>query len=507
MKNQTYWSNRQKQLNSQLEKDEEKLRQKLSAEYDKQSKRLEKEIAAYYQQYGANDVIEYRTLLLSLSDADRQLLMERMDEFAQKYPQYAHLTPVRESIYKLDRLEGLQTSIRMQQLEIGAIDNIQLEQHLSEYAAKSANVAAEQLGFGKNFYNINSDVVKMTINKKWINDKNFSERIWDNRKKLADYLCNDFASAVVRGDSYQECINALKGRFNNVSRNDMFRLIYTEDTYVTNEASAQTFEEYYEQYQFHTVDGNACKTCKGINEKIFYFKDRKPGLNFPPLHAWCRCYYTVEVDDWDKWMDDYVDKKEKSNIETSNGKIKNIEVRGGFYETNEISEDIKTEIIRSINKIQSEYEVKVDDFSYEDISKLFGRVPFQFQAINDSGKYKSKFVINKGFNWEENLEFLNERIYNKNYKKGILASKNTEDLIYHEMAHFMSFQDCETYYDFYSKERELRREFISGVSIYSDRTEDGAETIAEGFVRMKNNEEVDARVKKLVENYIERWKK
>lgn len=321
MKNQTYWSNRQKQLNSQLEKDEEKLRQNLSAEYDKQSKRLEKEIASYYQLYGTNDVIEYRTLLLSLSDADRQLLMERMDEFAQKYPQYAHLMPVRESIYKLDRLEGLQTSIRMQQLEIGAIDNIQLEQHLSEYVAKSANVAAEQLGFGKNFYNINSDVVKMTINKKWINEKNFSERIWDNRKKLADYLCNDFASAIVRGDSYQKCINALKDRFDNVSRNDMFRLIYTEDTHVTNEASAQTFEEYYEQYQFHTVDGNTCKTCKGINEKIFYFKNRRPGLNFPPLHAWCRCYYTTVIPGRGTLEEEYAklmgDKKQAESVAKS----------------------------------------------------------------------------------------------------------------------------------------------------------------------------------------------
>ena len=507
MKNETYWKNRRNQLNNQLEKDEEKLRQKLSAEYDKQLNQFKKEIASYYQQYGQNNVIEYRTLLQSLSDTDRQLLMERMDEFAQKYPQYAHLIPVRESIYKLDRLEGLQMSIRMQQLEIGAIDNEQLSQHLSEYAAKSANLAAEQLGFSKNFYNINSDIVQMTINKKWINDKNFSERIWDNRKKLADYLCNDFANAVVRGDSYQKCINALKDRFDNVSRKDMFRLIYTEDTYVTNEASAQTFEEYYERYSFHTIDGNACKNCKGINGKIFYFKDRKPGLNFPPLHAWCRCYYTVEVEDWDKWMDDYVDKRQKSHAKVFNSKIKNIEVKGGFYETNDISEDIKSEIIRSIKKIQFEYDVKVDAFSYEDISKHFGRVPFQFQAINDNGKFKSKFVINKGFNWEKNLEILNKRIYNKNYKKGILASKNTEDLIYHEMAHFMSFQDCDTYYDFTRKERELKRKFISGVSNYSDITEDGAETIAEGFVRVKNNEKVDARVKKLVENYIERWKK
>lgn len=373
MKNQTYWSNRQKQLNSQLEKDEEKLRQKLSAEYDKQSKRLEKEIAAYYQQYGANDVIEYRTLLLSLSDADRQLLMERMDEFAQKYPQYAHLTPVRESIYKLDRLEGLQTSIRMQQLEIGAIDNIQLEQHLSEYAAKSANVAAEQLGFGKNFYNINSDVVKTTINKKWINDKNFSERIWDNRKKLADYLCNDFASAVVRGDSYQKCINALKGRFNNVSRNDMFRLIYTEDTYVTNEASAQTFEEYYEQYQFHTVDGNACKTCKGINKKIFYFKDRKPGLNFPPLHTWCRCYYTVEVEDWDKWMDDYVDKKQAESIAklAESDIIKSLDVDDFnlMATANEILPEVSNVIIDTITSYEDFKSFYLYDAIYEVVNQ------------------------------------------------------------------------------------------------------------------------------------------
>lgn len=289
----------------------------MSVEYDKQSKQFEKEIAAYYQLYGANDVIEYRTLLQRLSDCDRQLLMERMDDFAKKYPQYAYLMPVRESIYKIDRLEGLKMSIHMHQLEIGAIDNVQLSRHLSEYALKSANLAAEQLGFGKNFYNINSDVVKMTINKKWINEKNFSERIWDNRNKLANYLCDDFASATVRGDSYQKCINALKDRFDNVSRKDMFRLIYTEDTFVTNEASAQTFEEYYEQYTFHTVDDNACKNCKGINNKTFYFNNRKPGLNFPPLHAWCRCYYTIEVEDWDKWMDDYVNKKQAENVAKS----------------------------------------------------------------------------------------------------------------------------------------------------------------------------------------------
>lgn len=166
---------------------------------------------------------------------------------------------------------------------------------------------------------------------------------------------------------------------------------------------------------------------------------------------------------------------------------KNIYVKGGFEKTVAIPDDIKNEIVSSIEKIQREYDVKIDKFSLEDISREYGKVPFQFYPINENGKFKSKFLINEGFNWEMNLDKMNERIYNRNYKKGVLASQNINDLIAHEMAHFMSFQSCESYNDFLLRERQLRSLYISGVSGYSDALEDGAETIAEGFVRIRNN--------------------
>lgn len=186
---------------------------------------------------------------------------------------------------------------------------------------------------------------------------------------------------------------------------------------------------------------------------------------------------------------------------------KNIYVKGGFEKTVAIPDDIKNEIVSSIEKIQREYDVKIDEFSLEDISREYGKVPFQFYPINENGKFKSKFLINEGFNWEMNLDKMNERIYNRNYKKGVLASQNINDLIAHEMAHFMSFQSCESYNDFLLRERQLRSLYISGVSGYSDALEDGAETIAEGFVRIRNNETVDDRVKSLVNEYVERWKR
>ena len=90
---------------------------------------------------------------------------------------------------------------------------------------------------------------------------------------------------------------------------------------------------------------------------------------------------------------------------------KSIQIQGGFDETTDIAEDIKAEITKSIEEIQSEYDVKVDEFTLEDISEEYGKVPFQFQPVNNKGLFKSRFVINRGFNWEENLDKLNERIY------------------------------------------------------------------------------------------------
>ena len=85
----SYWSDRQDQLRKAAEKEEAAIKKRLSKFYDAEFKRLDKEIAAYFQKYGKNNIIEYRTLWQSLDEADRTLLMEQMDEFAEKYPQYA----------------------------------------------------------------------------------------------------------------------------------------------------------------------------------------------------------------------------------------------------------------------------------------------------------------------------------------------------------------------------------------------------------------------------------
>lgn len=500
-----YWQKRQKQLNEQLEKDEEKLKKRLSSFYDSEYARLEKEIAAYYQKYSTEGVIQYRKLMEELPLEDKRLLMEKMNEFAEKYPQYDYLLPIRESIYKLNRLEGLQYSIRMQQLKIGAVNQEEIRKHLEIQAMRGVNTAAEILGFGKNFYVNNPSITKLFVNVSWCNGKNFSQRIWENTEKLANYLNTDIAQGMTRGDSYARLTRELRKRFMNVSRNDAYRLIYTEGTYVKAESSMQPFEEDFEQYRISTVgDGKVCGICRAAAGKTYDIKDRQSGVNFPPFHSWCRCTFTIEVDDWDAWMDDYEKRHKNGQSETIVGKLRaeqmKISVPDDIYKLDGMTQKIKKEIEYAINKLQEEYRISLTTIEIGDMGKgdIFAAGPY----LDDSGKIKFGLVINANAAYNKVTRSMAIR-----YKNGVFAGKSIEDYIAHEMAHIMTYQDCVTEKEYKTKKKIIEKQFIAGISEYADRTKNGAESLAEAFVRYRNGEKIPISAEILIRSYIERWKK
>ena len=300
MQSDTYWSKRLQELDVSLSKDEKQLFSELSKYYEQEYAALDKEIAAYYAKYGEENVIAFRTLLLELPDADKQLLLQNMDEFAKQYPEFADLLPVRESIYKLNRLEGLQTSIVLQQLKIGAIEQAKFREHFEKQALKYANYAAEQLGFGTNFYRIDSEMLQVVIGNPWCNGKDFSERIWANREALAQTLQNEIANGLIRGEDYKTMSRILQQKFENTSQKQAERLVFTEDTYLSNEAKIRPFERNaaYTHYEYLCVeDHRTCETCRALSGQTFEISKRNAGLNFPPMHPWCRCTVMPVVED------------------------------------------------------------------------------------------------------------------------------------------------------------------------------------------------------------------
>lgn len=300
MQSDTYWSKRLQELDASLSKDEKQLFSELSKYYEQEYAALDKEIAAYYAKYGEENVIAFRTLLLELPDADKQLLLQNMDEFAKQYPEFAELLPVRQSIYKLNRLEGLQTSSVLQQLKIGAIEQTKFREHFEKQVLKYANYAAEKLGFGTNFYRIDSEMLQVVIGNPWCNGKDFSERIWANREALAQTLQNEIANGLIRGEDYRTMSRILQQKFENTSQKQAERLVFTEDTYLSNEAKIRPFERNaaYTHYEYLCVeDHRTCETCRALSGQTFEISKRNAGLNFPPMHPWCRCTVMPVVED------------------------------------------------------------------------------------------------------------------------------------------------------------------------------------------------------------------
>ena len=309
----SYWHSRQTLADAAMEKDERALSIRVHNAYESELRRLNREIASYYQRYGEDNVIAYRRLMETMDPVDRDLLIRDCDKFLRQYPDMQSIVDVRKSIYQLNRLEGLQASARVHFYNVTFEVSGYVDKHLLEQSLRGANTAAEAMGFGRAFYSMDSDAVRRFVDTVWTGNTSYSKRIWDNTETLASYVAQDMAKAFARGDSYQRIAKALEKRFVDVPQSSLMRLVYTEGTYVSRMAQAEELKrEGFDSYTMQAVhDGRTCEQCHGVEGKTFRFEDMQVGVNFPPLHPYCRCQIAPAVDDWDAWEAGQRDKTPK----------------------------------------------------------------------------------------------------------------------------------------------------------------------------------------------------
>lgn len=300
------YTNTLNELQRDLEKGEEALKKKLSRLYDSEAKKLEKEIAYYYQTYGKDNVLEYREMMKQLTKEEATMLYEDIDNFFRLHPEYVTLKPVRESIYKLNRLEGLRLSIMKQQLGLSSEEAALIGDHLLSYTISTYEGVHGLIPFNQ----FDGRAAKQ-VGEKIIKDTDFEERLKANREKLADYLNNDIAKGIARGDSYDMLNKQIRERFDGVSRRSAYRLLYTEGTRMFNRANSEAFAEAgINQYRYCTAgDERVCSDCKALEGNVYNISEASDGTNYPPMHPWCRCHTEPAVD-WDKWLSDRIASRE-----------------------------------------------------------------------------------------------------------------------------------------------------------------------------------------------------
>ena len=163
-----------------------------------------------------------------------------------------------------------------------------------------------------------------------------------------------------------------------------------------------------------------------------------------------------------------------------------------------ITEKQVTEIKKSVNEIASEYNVRLDRIqlaSVEESRNNFG-VPMHYSVLDDNRRV---LIIN-----QYHEMWANETVFwNMVGKRKFTAARNIREAVWHEMAHAITYSQCTTAEECVILDRKLQGKYVPGISRYNDISQDGSETIAETFVKIRKRLKVPDEARKLVEKYVE----
>ena len=275
MKSDTYWIKRAFELeNSNFIKSEETIK-KINASYLRIAKNLREEINKIQDKIDNTNVI-------FLDDIQ-----------AYKYRQKL-LNELKDKIYDEYR--------RLSQEEINVTTK-----HYKDVIESTYKNISEYLGSIKtdvSFSMLKTDAIQDLLSIKWIGE-NYSKRVWKNTNLLANKMTEILLDGIVTGKS----IDFMAKQINKIMRAGSFnceRLIRTETNFFHNRTSLKAYSDYgIEKYEFlATIDNRTSPICSKLNGRIFDVDKAKVGVNYPPMHPFCRsttiAYFEDELQDDDK---------------------------------------------------------------------------------------------------------------------------------------------------------------------------------------------------------------
>lgn len=263
-------------------------------------RRLEKDINDWYQRYANENG-------MSLADAKKQLDARELKAFnmdLEEYRAIAERDELSEEHKKmLKQASARQQLDRVQELYINTVQELEswakyqdstISDLLSNVYESSNYRTAWMTQSMKGQYDMYAQVdhrtIQRIIDSPWAPDgKNFSARIWDNRKQLATSLQNDFIQALVAGDGTATMSEAIAKRMN-TSYNNANRLVETELARVHSQAFMDCMSELDVDAVeiLATLDNKTSPICRRMDGKYVQCKDAKPGITIPPFHCHCR---------------------------------------------------------------------------------------------------------------------------------------------------------------------------------------------------------------------------
>jgi phage head morphogenesis protein, SPP1 gp7 family len=148
----------------------------------------------------------------------------------------------------------------------------------------------QQTGLAYGFSGLPESEIKHLQSFSWVGDgSTYSTDIWKNTGKLTSSIKDELLMSLMTGRDTRETAQAIAERFN-VGQNDARRLVRTESAFFHNQMELLSYEEAdIEKYIFVAVlDKRTSRICQEHDNQVYDRDKATPGVNYPPLHPWCR---------------------------------------------------------------------------------------------------------------------------------------------------------------------------------------------------------------------------
>lgn len=303
MDSQTYWRNRETEQRKHNIRDEVEYQKHIRDIYQNMIDEIEKEINGFYGKYARQEGI-------TMAEAKKRAAKLDIEAYGRKAAKYVKEKNFSKQaneemrLYnltmKVNRLELLKAQIGLEMVagfdELQKYyDEIMTERTVSEFERQAGIL-------GKTIQN-NEKAAEAIVNASF-HHAAYSDRIWMYQDMLKNELNSLLQTGLIQGQNPRRLATHLRKRFG-VSQSNAERLMITELARVQTEAQKQSFERNgFEEYTFLAL-GDACHTCKALDEKRFKVAKMMPGTNAPPMHPNCRCSVAAYEDseEYEKWLD------------------------------------------------------------------------------------------------------------------------------------------------------------------------------------------------------------
>ena len=485
MKNQDYWTQRKANLIYEQMDKAEKQADKFDDIYRQSKTYLDKQINKIFNKfqrdYGLSER-DARHVLKNMKDQKDLNELRKVLEARPNDPNIQRLLADLDSpayAYRIKRLERLNDDLDRMRESIYHSEKKGSDAFYSDLMKDSYYKAAfdlqQQTGLAYSFSDLPETEIKRLQGLKWTGEA-YSDRIWSNTGALASSVKDELLVSLMTGRSVRDTSQAIAERFE-VGQNKARRLIRTESAFFHNQMELLSYEDAeITKYKFVAVlDKRTSHICQEHDNKVYDTDKAVPGVNYPPLHPWCRSTTIAYDEDAD------YSKLERRARNPKTGKVEYVPAdmsykewydkyvakdRGKSYNQDMFAMDLMAKqrsfVVGNDIRVKTKKLNGTDfDFWVQDNTKKIRdsvlNVNTVFQELDSYKKptvvflKKSRLPGLAGYDYKQDTLFISDDFHSeKEFKEilsdGFFASKNIRDALIHELTHKKHWDSAKMFY-------------------------------------------------------------